>query len=185
MWESFWNIAGVTGLFGFLILTIYTFIASTLLKKRAGLHVFGAGLCLILFVTSILLFPGEREIAEEMADPVKIYQRGIENEKRGAFGRAKTDYQIVLRLDPQNKEAVRKLELLDRREIALTFFQVAKKLRRKRKFATALVKLKVAEKIAPLPGTLKDSSNLRDKIKKEMDIVKQLIAESSKREDFD
>jgi len=181
MCESLWNIIGVISLFGFLIFTVYTFIASTLFKRRSGLHVFGAGLCLILFITSTLLFPGEEEIAEEIANPVKIYQRGIENEKRGAFARAKTDYQIVLRLDPQNEKAVRKLELLDRREIALTFLQVAKKLRRKRKFATALVKLKVAEKIAPPPGTLEDSSNLRNKIKKELSIVKQLIAESSER----
>ncbi|MCD6472753.1 hypothetical protein J7K55_06485 [Candidatus Aerophobetes bacterium] len=181
MWESFWNIIGIVGFFGFLTFAVYTFINSVLLKRRSGLHVFVAGLCLILFVTSTSLFPGEEEIAEEIANPVKIYQRGIENEKRRAFERAKKDYQIVLRLNPQNEEAVEKLELLDRREIALTFLQVAKKLYRKRKFAAALAKLKVAEKIAPSPGTLEDSSNLRNKIKTELSILQQLIVEGSKR----
>lgn len=182
MWESFWNIIGVIVLFGFLIFAIYSFIASTLLKKRSGLHVFGASVCLILFITSTLLFPGEEEIAEEIANPAKVYQRGIENEKRGALERAKKDYQIVLRLDPRNEEAVEKLQLLERREIALTFLQVAKRLRRRRKLVTALIKLKVAEKMAPPPGALEDSFSLRNKIKKELNMVKQLIAESSETE---
>lgn len=181
MWESLWNIIGVIVLFGFLIFAIYSFIASTLLKKRSGLHVFGASVCLILFITSTLLFPGEEEIAEEIANPIKIYQRGIENEKRGALERAKKDYQIVLRLDPQNEEAVEKLQLLERREIALTFLQVAKRLRRRRRLVTALIKLKVAEKMAPPSGALEDSFNLRNKIKKELNMVKQLIPESSER----
>jgi len=162
MWETFWNIAGLIGLFGFVVFAIYFFIVSTF---RC---VFGASFCLILFIVSTSLFPGEEEIVEEIADSIKIYQRGIENEERGAFKRAKVDYKIVLHFDPQDKEAIEKLELLERREIALTFLEVAKKLRRKRKFAVALVKLKVAEEIAPLAGTLEDSSELRDRIKKEL-----------------
>ena len=132
MWKTFWNIAGLIGLFGFVIFTIYFFIASTFLKKRARWHLFGAGLCLILFIVSTSFFPGEEEIAEEIANSIKIYQRGIENEERGAFKRAKVDYEIVLRFDSQNKEAIEKLELLERRGIALTFLQVAKKLRREK-----------------------------------------------------
>ncbi|MFQ6066778.1 MAG: hypothetical protein ACE5K3_05840 [bacterium] len=184
MWESFWNIAGLIGLFGFVIFVVYSFIANTFLKKRVGWPVFGAGLCLTLFITSTSLFPGEEEIAEEIANSVKIYQRGLQNEKRGAFKRAKVDYEIVLRLNPQNKEAVEKLQLLDRREITLTFLEVAKKLRRKREFATALVKLKIAEETAPPPGTLEGGSKLKNKIKKEISIVKQLISETSETKGF-
>jgi len=181
MWEFLWNVIGVIGLFGFLGVAIYIFIISTFLKRKSGPYIFGACLCLILFVTSTLLFPGEEEIAEEIANPVKIYQRGIENEKKGAFERAKIDYEMVLRLDPQNEKAADKLQLLDRREIALTFLQVAKRLRRKEKYAPALVKLKAAEKIVPPPGTLGDSAELKDRIKKELEIVKQLLAESSRK----
>lgn len=54
----------------------------------------------------------------------------------------------------------------------MTFLQVARRLGRKGKFATALVKLKAAEEIAPPPGTLEDSSELKDRIKKELEIVK-------------
>ncbi len=185
MWQSLWNITGIIGLFGFLIFAAYAFITSTFLNRRSGLHVFGASVCLTLFITSTFLFPGEEEIAEEIANPARVYQRGIENEKRGALERARKDYQIVLRLDPQNEEAVEKLQLLERKEIALTFLQVAKRLRRQRKFTSALVKLKAAEKIAPAPGTLEDSFNLGNKIKKELNTVRQLIVESSKRRGSD
>lgn len=180
MWKIFWNITGLSGLFGFTILAIYSFIASTFLKKRVRWYALGAILCLIFLITNTFIFPGEEEIAEELVNPIKIYQRGVKNEKEGAFERAKIDYEIVLRLNPQNKKAIEKLQLLDRREIVLTFLKVAKKLRRRRKFAVALVKLKVAEEIAPPPGTLKNSFELKNKIKKELSIVKQLITETAK-----
>lgn len=181
MWLVFWNIAGVTGLFCFLFFVIYAFVTSVFLKRKPKLHVLGAGLCLILFITSTLLFPGEEEIVEEIADPVKIYRRGVENEKKGVFERAKKDYEIVLRLDPQNEKAAEKLQFLERREIALTFLQVAKRLCRRGELVTALVKLKTAEKITPPLGTLEGNSNLQNKIKRELQIVKQLITERTKR----
>jgi len=183
MGESFWNVIGIVGLFGFLFFAIYVFILNIFLKKKSKLYILGACLCLILFVISTLLFPGEEEIAEEIANPVKIYKRGIENERKGVFERAKKDYEIVLQLDPQNKEAIEKLQLIDRREIALTFLKVARKLCRKKKFAKALVKLEVAEKIAPPPGTLEDSAELKSKIEKEIKIVKRLIVEEYRKKD--
>ncbi len=175
MWEFFWNIIGIVSFFGFLLFTSCAFIINTFLKRRSGWYLFGACVCLVFFVTSTLLFPGEEEIAEEIANPVKIYQRGIENEKKGAFERARKDYEIVLELEPENEKAVEKLQLLERREIALTFLRVAKKLCRKKKFALALVKLKAAEKIAPPPGTLEDSLQLKERIKREMELVRKFL----------
>ncbi|HHF99029.1 MAG TPA: hypothetical protein ENL39_06050 [Candidatus Aerophobetes bacterium] len=180
MWELFWNITGMVGLFGFLAFAIWAFVFTTFLKRRSGWYVFGACFFLILFVTGTLLFPGEEEIAEEIANPVKIYQRGIENEKKGAFERARKDYEIVLELEPGNERAVEKLQLIERREIALTFLKVAKGLCRKKKFAFALVKLKAAEKIAPPPGTLEDSSKLQKKIEKEIEFVKKFLSSQKK-----
>lgn len=175
-----WNIIGVIGLFGFLVFATYAFVVSTFLKRKSGLHVFGAGICLILFVSSTLLIPGEEEIVEEIASPTKIYQRGIEHEKKGAFKRARVDYQATLRIDPSNEGAIEKLQLLERREIALAFFQAAKRACRKKDYATALVKLKTAKEVAPPPGTLKDSFNLQSKIKKELRTVKQIVSKNSK-----
>lgn len=179
-----WNVMGVIGLFGFLIFATYAFVVSTFLERKSGLHVFGASICLILFVTSTLLFPREKEIAEEIANPTKIYQRGIEHEKRGAFKKARVDYQTILRIDSFNGRAIEKLQLLERREIALAFLQVAKRACRKKNYAKALVKLKAAKKIAPPHGTLKDSSDLQSKIKKELSAVKQVVSKNSKIKDF-
>ena len=182
MWEYIWNITGIVGLFSFIGFAACILITGTFLGMKTGIYVIGAIFSLIIFITSTLLFPGEEEIAEEIANPLKIYQRGIENEKRGAFQRAKKDYQIVLRLDPQNKKAMDKLQLLERREIAMTFLRVAKKLMRKKKYSLAIVKLTVAKKISPPPGTLEDSNTLRNKIERELKMAKQYILESYKKE---
>ncbi|MBC7190555.1 hypothetical protein H5U35_10235 [Candidatus Aerophobetes bacterium] len=49
------------------------------LKKKSEWYLPGVSLFLILFITGALPFPGEKESAEKIASPFKIYQRGMEN----------------------------------------------------------------------------------------------------------
>lgn len=175
---------GLAGLFGFFFFVVYTFIAGTWAKRRSGKYILGAALCLLAFTMSTLLFPGEEEIVEEIAEPARIYQRGIENEKKGLFDKARKDYKIAFVLDPQNRKVIERLQLMERRDIAATFLQVAKRLRRRRQLGWSLVKLKVAKEIAPPTGTLEDSFSLRDRIEKEIRIVNQLMAEKGGRGGF-
>jgi len=176
-----WNIIGLVGFFGFIVLAILSAVIALALKKKPDLYVIGAGIFLLLFAGSTILFPGEEEIAEEIGIPQKIYSRGLENERAGAFDRAKKDYKVVLQIDPENEKAVKRLELIGRREIALTFLERGKRLMRKGKFAQALVKLEMAKSIAPNLNTLKEDPSLKEKIKLQIKRAQELISEKKNR----
>jgi len=172
-----WNIIGLVGFFGFIILAIFSAVIALTAKKKPDFYIISAGVLLLLFVGSILFFPGEEEIAEAIGNPQKIYSRGLENEKAGAFDRAEKDYEIVLQIDPKNEKAINRLELIGRREIALTFLERGKRLMIKGKFAQALVKLKMAESIAPEIDALNENSPLKEKIKLQIKRAQEFVSE--------
>jgi len=172
-----WNILGLIGLFGFIVLATFSAVISLTVKKKPDLYVISAGIFLLIFVGSTISFPGEEEIAEEIGVPQEIYSLGLESEKAGTFDRAKKYYEIVLRIDPENEKAMKRLELIGRREIVLTFLERGKRLMMKGKFVQALIRLKMAESIASGLDALKESPPLKDKIKLQIKRAQEFISE--------
>ncbi len=172
-----WNILGLISLFGFVVLAIFSVVIPLTVQKKPDFYVIGAGIFLLIFIGSTVFFPGEKKIAKEVGVPQKIYSLGLESEKNGTFDRAKKYYEIVLGIDPENEKAAKRLELIGRREIVLTFLERGKKLMLRGKFVQALVKLKMAESIASGLDVLKDAPPLKDKIKQQIKRTQESMSE--------